>query len=54
MYTTQANTYTVNQWKDVMLLSRSHSSECTVKIVKLYPQIGVLRSEVLSSSRSHR
>ena len=29
-----------------MVLAREHSSECTVKIVKLYPQIAVLRTEV--------
>lgn len=29
-----------------MVLAREHSSECTVKVAKLYPQIAVLRSKV--------
>lgn len=29
-----------------MVLAREHSSECTVKVVKLYPQIAVLRNKV--------
>ena len=45
-YTTQARSYSVNQWKEVMQLCRAHSSECTVMIVKLYPQIATLRSEL--------
>ena len=45
-YTTNAKTYTTNQWKEVMQLARGHSSECTVQVVKLYPQVAVLRAEV--------
>lgn len=46
VYTTQAKNYSVNQWKEVMQLCRTHSSECTIVIVHLYPQIPVLRTEL--------
>lgn len=46
VYTTQAKSYSGNQWKEVMQLCRSHSSECTTMIVRLYPQVPVLRTEL--------
>lgn len=46
-FTTQAKTYTANQWKDVMELAQSHSAECTIKIAKLYPQVSIVRSELV-------
>lgn len=52
-YMTHGKMYTPNQWKDVMQLARSHSSECTVCLTRLYPHVSTLQSEVVSLSLFH-